>query len=267
MADTVLNSVVLVDIDAGSGETAYLTNSESYISYDNTTYTPCSSMRVNQAELTGDFSSKEYVLEALDNTIGMLGRVSVNIPYNQIQVTVKELFLTDTGLPDYVKYRFRGLVYNVVNYPAKSRLDLILRDWKYYLDTTAGVPCTEHCQYPYFGDPNCCKATVQDETHLVESISGFAMTINADPALTTPFIFNAGYVALGAVRIKIKYHASGRTFQLSRPVPSYWLGQSVTIFTGCDRRLTTCRDIHNNEERFLGLGYNMVDYNPFYENP
>jgi hypothetical protein len=197
----------------------------------------------------------------------VLARVAVNVPYNQIKVTVKELFFDSGGLPDYIKYRFNGLVYNALNYPAKAKIDLVVRDFKYYLDTTAGVPCTEHCQCPYFGDPNCCKATVQDETHTVESLSGFNITIDADPVLTTPFIFNAGIVEFEAVRIKIKYHESGRTFQLSRPAPSYWLGQDVKIYTGCDKRLSTCRNIHNNEERFLGLGYNMVDYNPYYENP
>jgi hypothetical protein len=266
MPDTVAATVVVLEVDAGSGETAYVTNAGYDFSHDSKSYINSQAMKLAPFSLTGDMGTEEYKIQKLDATIGVLARLSVNVPYPQCSVVIKELTLDADLNVTGESFLFTGQVYNVEVRPLAGLMDIIARDYKYYLDRTAGVVCTEQCDVGFFGD-TFCQATTQAEDHVIAEIAGFNITLATDPILTTPFLFNKGIAEIGGSKIAIRYHESGRVFELSRPVPSYWLGQTVTINTGCDRRLETCRDIHNNEDRFLGLGYSMVDYNPLYENP
>jgi len=145
-------------------------------------------------------------------------------------------------------------------------MNIIFKGWKYYTDITAGLPCTEQCAWGALGNRGC-GASVVEEEHTVDSVSGYTLTITDSLVDTRAFLFNKGYIEKGGARIKIKYHETGNTFQLSKPAPATWVGSTITIYSGCDRQLSTCRDVYDNEERFMGLGVAMVDYNPFYENP
>jgi len=267
MSDSYSRNLVLLELDAGNGETAYVTNNNTYFTVGTTTYLPSPAMEINPSAMTGDMDQGEYIIKALEfNTATLLARMAVNVPYSSISVVLKEVFLDDAGAVTKTEYLFKGLVYQVEVKSVHGYLDLICRDYLYYLDTTAGFACTEQCNVAYFGD-DICQKTVQTEAHVIDSIDGFEVTLVDTPTLTTPFIFNNGYMEYEASRIKIRYHQTGKVFVMSRAVPPYWLGKTVTVAIGCNKTLETCRDIHNNEERFLGTGYAMVDYNPLYENP
>jgi len=268
MSDVQLNTIAIIDIDAGSGEEAHVTNAGFAVTHEGTSYTPMSALSFKSTPLTGDMGTKEYKVKGISVAGNdLLTRISQNVPYPKVAVNIRELSLNNGWHITSESWLYKGLLYQVKYRPIPGYLDLILQDYKYYLDRTGGIPCTEQCGVPFFGDEIQCKATVQTEQHVLESASGFLATLATDPVLTTSFLFNSGSMSFGASRIKIQYHETGRVFQLSRRIPSYWLGQIVTITTGCDKQLATCRDIHDNEERFLGLGFSMVDYNPYYENP
>lgn len=257
-------SVVLLDLDTGN-EIAYITNSPVAVTYDTHIYRPCPSMKLSPAPLTGDFSTNEYKIEGLDNTLDVVSGLAANLPYSRVEHTLREVFFDGDGIQTGVQYLHRGFVYQCIVGTYRNTTALILQDHKYYTDTTAGIPCTEMCAAPFFGDSLVCKKTVYSETHTIASISGNVITLSGALTDTTPFLFNNGYIELGAQRIKIKYHNTGLDFQMSRIIPASWEGETVEVYAGCDRKLATCRDIHDNEARFLGLGIAMVDYNPLYE--
>lgn len=259
-------SVVVIDLDAGEGEASRLTNNSNDVTYESITYTSSPALKLSPAALTGDFSSSEYKLENIYVTGDLLTRLSSNVPYPKIDVTIRELFYDDEGAVSKVEYLFRGLIYQVNYRRSQNYMEIVVKDYKYYLDTTGGLPCTEQCKVGYFGD-TLCQAVVLTEDQVLESVSEFNATVASDLVNTTEYLYNKGYMEYGASRICIKYHKLGKTFEMSRPIPSYWIGKTVTLVAGCDKYLDTCRDIHDNEARFLGLGFSMVDYNSQYENP
>lgn len=260
-------SVVLVDADAGDGYVGRVTNSpEQYVegagaSYK--AYAASPAMEINPTALTGDFSTGEYILKNLDASEKVFSGLAQNLPYSKVEVTIRELFFDGEGALTGSEYLFKGFVYQVMSRRAQGLVDLVLRDHKYYVDTTAGIPCTELCAVNYFGDDQC-GVTVIHETQTIATVSGNTLTIGADLANDTAYLYNKGYVVLGAQRIKIQYHNTGRVFEMARKIPASWTGE-VELYSGCDRTLATCKNIHVNEARFLGLGIAMVDYNPLYE--
>jgi hypothetical protein len=257
-------SVVLVELDAGEDEVSRFTNSQIEVTHETNSYTPSPAMKINPQALTGDFSGGEYKIENIDLTLPILLYLKDNVPYSKIASTIKEVFYDDDGEEVGTEYLHKGFVYQCDVRRSRGYADLVFKDHKYYTDTTAGIPCTELCAVAYFGD-TICQKTVYSETHTIDSISGYQITLVGPLIDTTSFLFNHGTIQNGAQRLKIKYHESGLVFQMAKPIPTSWEGAIVEVFAGCDKQLATCQDIHDNEENFLGLGIAMVDYNPLYE--
>ena len=258
-------SILLVDLEASATQKDSMTNAGYGITYDTSVYRSVGSLQVKLPPVGSAMDTKECTIENLPIEGEFLAQLSNNYPFSSISVTVKELDINiDTDVVEDVRTLFKGLVYQSAPAPLKGHMNIVCRGWKYYTDITAGVPCTEQCAWSVLGGRGC-GASVTFEAHTVDSISGTDLTLASAPTDTTPFLFNKGYVEFGGSRIKIKYHNTGDTFQLDTPPPSDWVGETVTIYSGCDRQLSTCRDIYNNESQFLGLGIGMVDYNPFIE--
>lgn len=266
MSDSYRRATVLVRLSAGSGVGASFTNNDRDVTYGGHTYTSVGVLELDLADITGDLGTQETKIKNLPMGDLLISNLASNAPYSAIKVIIYEATMDDTETATSVRTVFQGLIYQVLPNIFQDTLDVIAKDYKYYLDITAGVPCTEQCAVAYFGDKNCGK-TVLSESIFVASVSGNDLTVATDPTNTTGFIYNKGYVESGSMRIKIKYHSTGRVFQLSKPPPASWVGNSILFVAGCDRRLETCRGVHDNEARFWGLGYSMVDYNALYESP
>lgn len=266
MSDSYKHAVVLVTVSAGAGDEAWFTNKDRDVTYLSLGYSSVGILDLDLADVTGDLGADETKIKNLPLDNPLMTLLAANAPFSKITVEVQEATLDDTEAVTGVRPVFKGLVYQVLPNQFQDTLDIIAKSHKYYLDITAGLPCTEQCSVAYFGDKNCGK-TVLSESLTVASVSGNDLVTTASPAHSTGFLYNKGYVEKDNMRIKIKYHASGTTFQLSKPAPSSWVGTSLLFVSGCDRRLQTCRDVHSNESRFWGLGYNMVDYNAHYESP
>lgn len=258
-------SAVLIDLDAGEGEAYHLTNSPEDITHGGNLYKACPGMEIPESTISGDFSTEEYRINNLNASFPVLIGLAANLPYPKVRADVKEVFYDLDGVETATQYLLRGFVYQVFSRRRLNQVDLSLKDAKYYLDTTAGVACTELCAAPYFGDPYICKKAVYSESHEIASISGYEITLTGPLLDSTAGLFRSGYMEYGAQRIKVKYHDTGLVFQMARRVPVEWDGADITLYAGCDKQLTTCRNIHSNEDRFLGLGIAMVDYNIYYE--
>lgn len=261
--DSYNSSVVIVDLDAGEGESGHFCNYPDTFEYNSISYAPVPAMKFVPAALTGDFSAGDYKLENVDISVPVVSGIANNLPYSKVAVTIRELLYDGDGVLVSEQYLFRGFVYQSNYKVGKGLVTIIIRDNKYYTDTVAGVPCTELCAN-HFGD-QLCLASVHSETHTIDSVSGTELTLAGDLTDTTPFLFNKGYIAVGAQRIDIKYHESGRTFQMVRDVPASWAKTICEVYAGCDKQLATCKDIHDNELQFRGMGIAMVDYNVLYE--
>jgi len=260
-------SVLLVSLEASATEGAYLTNAGYPITYEGNTYQNADGLKVKLPVLGGTIDKEECRIEGMAISEGFLSNLANHYPYSKIDVTVKELDINiDSETVAATRTLFTGMIYQVMPAPLTGYMSIAAKGWKYYTDIVAGLPCTEQCAWSILGGIGC-GATVVEEAHTVASVSGYDLTISSSLSNTTAFLFNKGYVELGGARIKIKYHESGNTFQMDKAPPSDWVGQTVTMYSGCDRRLATCRDIYDNENNFMGMGIAMVDYNPFYENP
>lgn len=260
-------SVLLISLEASSEEGEYITNAGYSIVYDGHVFRNEQALEVRLPEISGDLGTSECKIAGVRTEGVFFGHLSNNYPFSKVRVIIKELD-RDIDTDAFVAERvlFDGLVYQSAPIPLKGYMEIICREWKYYTDIVAGVPCTEMCSWSYLGGRGCGVAPVL-EVHTVESVSGLNLTIVDSLSDTRDFLFNKGYIEYLGGRIKIKYHQTGKTLQMDKAPPSSWIGKEVNVFSGCDRQLKTCRTIYNNESNFLGLGIAMVDYNPFYESP
>lgn len=265
MSDSYTHTVALVTLEADLESPVYLTNFDQTLSVDGNPYLPAPEMELDIPVQGGDLSGAEGAIKAVGTSVGVLSNMAGGYPYNQIKVTIREVALDSALAVTDSHILFTGLVYQSLHMPSTGFLEIIIKDWKYYMDTLAGVSCSEQCSVSYFGD-GMCQATVQEFPVVVASISGNDVVLSSVPA-AVDFLFKAGYFKLNGTSIKIRYWESGNTFQTSEPMPASWAGLAITLVSGCDRMIATCRDIHNNEEHFSGWGINMVDYNAMRENP
>lgn len=258
-------SSVLVKLDAGEGVVQYITNSPIPVTHGGSDYTPTPSLAISPTASTGDLSTGEYRLSGIPHRGTIIPKLAVNAPFQQIAVSVTEVFYDMLDVPVHVDLLFKGYIAEVTSTRFRKLMELTLKDHKYYTDTTAGIACTELCAAPYFADGKYCTASLTTEAHTVASIDGVNLTILTALSHTTPYLFNHGFISFGAERIKIQNHTAGLVFQMARTVPLDWDGQAIVISSGCDKQLATCASVHGKEDRFMGMGIAMVSYNPMFE--
>ena len=264
MSDSYVLKVGLVKIEADGEAPVYLTNFDQNLTISGGVYLSSPAMDLTQLpSKSGAATAPEGRIDNIITSPSVLANIAAGYPYNQIKVTVSEAELDDTLSVTATQVHFNGLVYQSENKLVSGHINLVIKDWKYYLDIPGGIPCTENCFVKYFGDA-LCQAAVLSYPVVPSLIDGYSTTIVSAPAVVDWF-FNKGYFELNGTSIKVKYWESGNVFITSEAMPSSWLGQTITLVAGCDKRLETCRDIHNNEEHFSGWGYSMVDYNPQFE--
>lgn len=252
-------TVALVKIVANEDE-LLLTDNYEPLEIGTDIYLSCPSMDFELPEATADLSENEGKIKSLKDSFPLLFKIAAGYPYNKVAVTVTEATLDSSFAVTASNVLFDGLLYSSHRGLGTGDIDFLLRNWKYYMDILGGVPCTEHCGVKYFGD-NICKKGVASHTAQITDITGDGITVSPAP-VGVDFLYTKGYIALNGINIKVRYWESGATLQLSSEAPADWLGQTISIHAGCDRTLKTCREIHDNESNFYGLGISMADYNP-----
>lgn len=263
--DSYRTAYVLVEIVA-DGDTEYLTNYPDTLTVDTYTYSPQPQMVLDIPEKTGSAGGSEGSIKNLESPRSMvLAKIAGGYPYNQVTLTIKEIWVDDSLTVTNTWTHFNGKLYQKESLIQSGLLNLTIKDWKYYTDMPGGVPCTEFCFVSRFGD-KICGASVPTYPVTILAISETDVVVDSVPTVQD-FLFNKGYFKYDSTTIKVKFWESGTTFQTSEPIPASWEGLVVELVAGCDKTLTTCRNIHDNEENFSGWGYSMVDYNPLYEEP
>jgi len=142
------------------------------------------------------------------------------------------------------------------------------------LNATLGVPATTTCIHQ-FGDENqsmcglslAARTLTGDITALYDSGKPNRVTVSiaGSPDLDN-VLFNRGYIEYDDLRIMIRASLGGGLFELKYVPPPYWMGKTVKVVEGCDKKLTTCRHpTRNNEVRLLAFGRAMTGRNPLFE--
>ncbi len=257
--DSVSYTVALVRILANNDE-VLITDHYKELLIGDDIYLSCPSMEFGLSEQTGDFTDAEATINNVSYEFGTIANISGGYPYNTITVKVSEVTLDESFNALSTVVLFQGMLYASKRGLTSGYVDLTLRNWKYYTNITGGNCCTENCSVRYFGD-KICRKIVREEEVVITNIDDGYITVTPDPS-ADDFLYNKGYVSYNGVNIKILYWESGSSMQTKYAVPSGWLGQTVTLHAGCDRTLDACKNIHDNEANFYGLGISMVDYDP-----
>ncbi len=269
MADNVSYQVpaIAIRIPSGTGFISFaLCSHTTVLVHDGFTFAPAVEIDYSKiGSVSMDLSTKSSKILNIPAVSGSLfGNIYDRLPYGHIEAFIYELDVDiDTDVVNSGRLIVKGLVYNASSHLSSRVLDLEIREDKYYFDKVGGVVCTEQCAVAFFGDRICKKAVVT-ATGVVDSVVKTVLTLTGVPTGAT-FIYNNGYIEFEGLRIKIAHWESGASFSMSEIPPDSWVGETVTITIGCDRTLASCRDIHNNESEFFGLGYSMVDYNALFE--
>jgi uncharacterized phage protein (TIGR02218 family) len=126
---------------------------------------------------------------------------------------------------------------------------------------------SERCNVKLFGDARCkfdvAAVTRTGTVATVANRRSFTVTLDAGPAPLNATYYNGGRLVftsgpnLNAVReIKTATLVSSTlTVELWDEAPDdIAIGNTVSVPPGCDRRLETCRDVHDNIVNFRGYG-------------
>jgi len=110
-----------------------------------------------------------------------------------------------------------------------------------------------------------CKADKPAKRHdgSILSISGLTYTVSGAEVFADGY-FNGGMLEYSGERRFIIAHI-GQDITLSRGI-TVGAGDTVAIYPGCDKHLTTCRDKFNNKLNYLGFPW-FPEKNPFGGDP
>lgn len=224
-------------------------------------------MGVRIDTFTGVFDEKPIQIRLDKSSDPFFDDISNGEPHSPIFVEIWELIESVDGADVEIKL-FSGRVTKVFdNFQGKqNQIKIEARTWKGKIDIPMGVIATHQCPWIFTGEG--CEVVAATFAGTVLSISGFTVTLTVAPGTPAPFLereFHRGYMKRDGLRITIRDWQSGDVFEMTKPPPQEWIGEAVTLVAGCDKTIETCRTIHNNEDRFNGMGFAMLPYNPNYE--
>lgn len=219
---------------------------------------------------TGVFDEKPVKIKLDKTSDPFFDAISNGEPHSPIFLEIWELIDSVDGGDDEIKL-FSGRVSKVSdNFRGRqNQIQIEARTWKGKIDIPMGVIATHQCPWIFTGEG--CEVVARTFAGTVDTVTGFQVVLDAAPDTGNPpttFFpreFHRGYMKRNGLRITIRDWESGDTFQMTKPPPQEWIGEAVTLVAGCDKQIETCRTIHDNEDRFNGLGFAMLPYNPNYE--
>jgi len=253
---------------------AAYTDRDSDTDFEGQLYTSETSMEIQLPENNGLLNEApcNIVLPVL---AGFLTDLTSGLPQPQVNVDVVE-FVKAEGYSSVVLRTFSGLVAGAKrnatgrkNYvsmsalPVKARLQTI----------TLGEPCNHQCinrlgdgrcQVSFLGSPNRVLINLSD-------IDGTQVTVSTTiPSGLEDRFYQRGFMSLDGLLIGVQIwrneiEGDKQIFFLNRRPPTSWIGPVITLFSGCDKTIETCRSRYANEDHFNGRGYHMPAYHPNFE--
>lgn len=160
----------------------------------------------------------------------------------------------------------RAVVSNYRN--KKSQAALLCDSTKSRTEHPLGVACSGTCPWRVGRGP--CTVDLEPFTFpvTVTSFDSETMQVIATGGPGAPAdLFTRGRLELDGVRVGVRFWSADApaVFYVNRPVPSEWVGQTVSAVGGCDNSLEDCTTIFDNEDEFGGIGRKMLDYDPNFQ--
>lgn len=264
-----------------AGTFARFANWTSDVTHDGDVYTSIPKFSVEVPANTGMFEERPLVLEAPIAAHALFAALSSGEQHSPAYVTVTYLAepLPDDGgsataLVACLGWRVTRATKNPSGKRGIVRLEAVSA--KSEMNKTVGLPANYQCAWTLFGR-GCDLAQLSDAGTLTAIDAGDKQKVTitgiaADPGVPGPTpgnVYHRGYVERDGLRIEIRDYSSAAPtiFFLARKPPASWVGQAVTVIAGCDKTIETCRARYDNEGRFMGCGYGIVDRHPVHELP
>jgi hypothetical protein len=264
---------------ASAGTGLRYTNSTSDRTYAGQTYTSLPKLSVEPPSNTGGIDEGTLKIEAPADAHALFAALVNGEPHSPVFVTLRQVLAPlqdDGGSDEVLALCVLWRVAKATKNPSKKRgiVRLEATGAKADMKVSLGLPANYQCAWTLFGN-GCDLAVVSDGGTLTTidatdnkkvTITGVSVTV---PGATPGKTFHRGYVERDGLRVEIRDWSSGAStiFHLVRKPPAAWVGQTVTVYAGCDKTIETCRDRWDNEARFQGCGYAIPDYHPHFEAP
>jgi hypothetical protein len=228
----------------------------------------------------GEFVEREHkIVLPLDQ---FTDRLSDGLPHSPVYVKVEErtagLIAGQAGI---ILTLLRGQVKRVVrNYQRRRNMVAIqVLPIKSRLDIPLGLQVNTQDEARLFGPMSGLVQSSFEELGQIASLNGRVATISANAAIETPTapggtndrFWERGWLEKDGLKINVltwNRLSDPKVFVLRDRPPANWVlagASSILFVPGTHGTIEDARDVWDDEEHFLGLGYGMLGYNPLYE--
>jgi uncharacterized phage protein (TIGR02218 family) len=234
---------------------------DSDVTIDTITYTAVPELEIHNLSFGSFFDSATINLKVPLSVLPVSDIVS-GLPFPKTTVLIDEVNVDDlTSKRALLKAQVVSAVKNVGT--GSNLVTLKLKTQKNLLDIPSSIPAMATCPWD-FGDTNCGKnLNALRFTANITNISGFVITIDTGGLDTT--YLHRGSIEKDGVRLLVRIANANVLTMIKLPPLSWVVGSQVTVYPGCDKTLTTCRNKWSNELNFAGVGIAMPSYNPILE--
>lgn len=247
------------------------------VTVDGDSYTSLMALDVELPDDRGSLIEGSATLTVPVSAHALFTALSSGEAHSPVFVTVKEVRRTPDDLTEEVFTLFVGRASKALkNFRGRREL-LGIRavGTRSRLDVPLGIQCNSQCAWTFTGNGCEISPVGLSQSGTLYSLNRFSAYITG--LSQTPFFGGAttsaywlrGYVEKDGLRILIRDWSSilPELFELARVPPASWIGQTVSVFPGCDKSLATCQNQWGNEEHFGGFGIAMPAYKPTFEDP
>mgnify|MGYP001560157274 CR=1 FL=1 len=261
---------LLLTLTWGVGHTARYCRWNENLIVNGLTYTAEPSLKMSENQQHGGTEDAPLSITLRDSKT-TFNALSLMQPHAKVKATIAFVRVGDDSTEQ--EY-FYGTISKTTTAP-NGQAGLIkceISGIKARLKTIMGMEATSTCQSAFLGDAMCkilteylqidCNVTSisTSEPNVVITDAAVGMGDPADELANLKWKF--GSIKVDGLSISIRASRLDGSFELREMVPTSWIGQPATLFRGCDRQISTCRDVYDNEENFSGFGFAMPDYNP-----
>lgn len=137
-----------------------------------------------------------------------------------------------------------------------------------------GIPCNHQCGNA-LADRYCLvnmSLGQRTKTPEIAAIDGKKVTVIAGAIDdgNEDRLYAKGFMDFDGVRVTVhdwrnEIEGNKLEFFMQERVPDEWLGEVVTLLSGCDKTIETCRFRYDNEPQFNGRGHAIPSYHPLFE--
>lgn len=234
----------------------YYTSTDTEIEFKNDTYQPAPIRRDSQ-NLKARVEQKEMTLTA-DKNIDVVDQYRVVPPENEVFVTIHRYHEGDKNDPSVI---WEGRVSSVAWEEDDTVSIKILPLSGIMGENGLRKAYQLQCNHMLFGDACGVDADSFSEQGTITAINQATFTVNVADNQPDGYYSN-GYIVHETYTKKLIQDHVGEDLVLLNSIEGAEVGDTVTIFAGCDRNIDDCKNKFDNLDNFGGFPF-VPDKNPF----